>query len=966
MDQFNNPIQGFDGWGVNASYLTPAYMANFRPKYGNDSGRPNPYSESMSMRQSAWRMGPGDHPFGNDVLQDSGYDRYNIASGVSDAAVWGLQNVAIPAAAWTAASSLNRMGTMFGSGRSFGERAGRQMGGSAARAVTGTLGRGMGMLGMGRLAGAGAGAASTIAGGAGWAGAAAGGMFLPLLAAQGVAGIVDSMFADSYVSTRRGMDSMMANTANTSVFGSGASATGGFGMSATRAQKISQSLTEAGGQDLMLDRGDYNEIADNMMRAGIFQEVGDMDTNRIVDGVKKASSVLKLIQRITGDTDIKNGIQTLATLKSGGLDDIQKMGEAVNRLRNASAVSGVSMSQLMDTIGNQGAVMAQQQGISANTGMLASADAFAGFTNARRAGLISGTESAMLGGAEGMTQNLMGGAYQTLNSGISRMIMQGGGKFGNRMGSNIQAWGSGVSGDPLASQGDWFLNQQVYKDKAMNEVGASGIILKSLQGQARSMGLNPRDPQMLASVAPMLGISSEQLRSAGLADRSAQNPMSRLRSAQSRNQSDTANRVTELQNNFQSMYQVPVIGSVQKTINEVGQLGSRIGDAVMNPVTGAMASISDSWASTILGARGIDTLATKSSLVGDGFTTRRMSFVGREKSSNQRIRGMQSSDKFNEIFGKINALMDDPTLGSAARDLQVAIHRGDNEGVDRLIRELDSSGLLSGDASGGFSHEAFSQTFSQDVSRGAISVKSGGILQLGPDRPTLRGRLSMMESLTDSGRKDAITKLIKEGRGREIASNYGLSESALKGLTPEQRKDAILKAATTGSIEYGEIDGDSDEANEREFFSRFQSMGLSRSDIDAYAASKGGVKSLVESDLQQFLPTGWLGDGMKTQQTKDIAKDIAAFGEAKRKSDANRGTDIDWSSMKDVTSGMVGLGQATQGNTRAIEANTEAQVAVLNQNKRGDRTYTTDEFYKSTENTVKKVDSKYVGSIQRR
>ena len=933
MEPFNSPIQGFDGWNVNSSYLTPAYMANFRPKYGDGSYRPNSFTDNTTAMQSLYRMGPGDHAYGRDVLQDAEYDRYNLVTGAGDAAVAGLQHVAIPAAAWYAASKINKMGTLFG-GNSLATRTGAAMGRTTARAATGMLGRGASMIGMGQFASPAA--AGALASGAGALGGVVGGLALPVAAAQAMASVADTMLIDPYVSTRRGMDAMMANTARTSVFGSGASTSGGFGMSATRAQEIAQALTVAGGQDLMLETGSYNEIADNMMRAGIFQEVGDMDANKVVDGVKKATSVLKLIQRITGDPDIKNGIQTLATLKAGGLDDIQQMGVAVNRLRAASASSGISMDQLMNTIGNQGAVMAQQNGISANTGMLASADAFAGFTAARRSGLISGTESAMLGGVEGMTQNLMGGAYQTLNSGISRMIMQGNGAFGGMMTDNISKWGSGFSSDPLRSQGDWIMNQSYYKDKAMNEVGAGNIILQALQGKARSLGLDPNDDEVLASLTPMLGITPEQFRSASIADRSARDPRARMNQTDSLAKSDISNRVTEMQNNFQGLYAVPVIGDAQRGMNEIGRAFNFTGATIMDNVTSATAYLSDKWTETISGAKGLENLSSRTHLVqgGDG-STKQVRFKGMESSTSFRDGRLVDSDKYSELFSKLNALAKDPKLGDSAKELQKAIMDGDIVKVRELAAKLDVKGTLSGDATGGFTHSAFLDTFEQDVKRGAISMEEVRSLRLNNDSgPGLRGELAMSELLTKDKRAAKITKMIGEGKGSQIAAMYGISTEGFESLTEDQRKQKILEGALEGTTHYGEIDLGSDEKNIEEFYDRFQEMGFTKEQIKNYAESKGGIKSIIDTDLQDTFMQGIFSSGDKTTATKDIARDMQSHSDAEARRKQLTTTDIQWDSIKDVTGGVKALGEATQANTRATIENTIA-IASMNSGSKG-------------------------------
>ena len=608
MESFNSPIQGYEGWNVNASYMTPAYMANFRPGYGDNSGRPNAFAEKTRVRDAVWRAGPGEYQRGRNVAQDMASDRNNMVHSVSDAGMSALQMVAIPASTWYIANKFNNI-------TKAGSILGRAGGHVAARTATGVLGAGMRLAGMRGIADSGAArsAAGLLGRGAGALGGLAGSAFFPITAGIKAAEVLDKSIMDPYVSTRRGMDAMMSNTANQFISGEGGAVNGAFGMSAVRAQKISHELTKAGGQDRMLETGEYNEIADNMMRAGMFQEVGDMDTNKIVDGVKKATSVLKLIQRITGDADIKEGIQTLATLKAGGLDDIHQMGLAVNQLRSASASSGVNMNQLLSTIGNQGAMMAQQQGISGNSGMLASIDAFAGFTNARRAGLISGTEASRLGGVEGMTQNMMGGAYAAMNTGYGRMALQGGGDLGDSLVSNISKWSGKFSGNPLAVQGDWIMNGATTKEESLNTVGAKNTILKMLQSTARTMNLDPNDARMLAAISPSLGISEEQLRSVFVADRAMQDPKFNARMVASDHASILSDTVTEMQNHNEGLMMFPILGDMQKSYNETAKGAMYYGSKVTDGVTSITSNISDTWTRAMNDAKGLVSLKDKSS-----------------------------------------------------------------------------------------------------------------------------------------------------------------------------------------------------------------------------------------------------------------------------------------------------------------------------------------------------------------
>lgn len=781
----NMPMQGYGGWGVNAPYMTPSYMANFRPTYAQGD-QSNPYAQRNSVGQSLWTLGPGDIGYGADALGTLGAHRYNIATSPFDAGMQGLQSVAIPLASWYAADRMiGRTGLGAAMGRRMGGGAASAAGWGARRMGMGAIAGGAGRLGLGAMAGG--------------AGALAGGMFLPIMAGQALSTVASSTMIDPYVATRRGMDAMRANTYQTAVTGSGGSASGGFGMSATRAQAISQALTEAGQADFSLTGGDYNQIADNMMRAGIFQEVGDMDTTRIVDGVKKATSVLKMISRITGDNDIQNGIQTLAMLKSGGLDDINQMGQAMQQIRNASAMSGTSVNQILDTVGNQGMVMAQQAGMRGVTGLLASADAYAGFTNARRSGLISGAQMQALGGAEGMTQNLMGGVMQMMQSPLARMTMQGGGQFGGGISNNIARWGQGASMDPLSSQGDWFLNQGAYTDAAMNQNGGAQMTLSMLQSMARSAGLDPSNGRHIAAMAQQAGMSSQQFRSIVEYDRGQGDLGTRMDGGQKRMVGRRADFASEMQQEGLGLIGLGVIGDAQLGWRRFKSGVMEAGAKATSGISETGARISDWWEEMDANAKGtaldyqmrnyvVDESGEGSLFQLQGYA---MMDVGTDIRTGKRVSQLSrtAGDSENPTIAALNR-----AYASASGDdkkkigrIYQAIKDGNHVLAAELYSEVDekSNGALSG-RSDKVDRQLAAQEFEQKIKSKQIRAKKSVV---GMDRmATVGGSLregAFMDAITqgESGSAGYNAKVF----GNKFDAGFNPSQSSVAQVLEQQK-----------------------------------------------------------------------------------------------------------------------------------------------------------------------------------
>lgn len=644
MTAFNQPISTYDNWGIDPSYMTPAYMANFRPSYGNDGDERNPYAMNQSLSESVWMgVGPGSTSFGADPLQYFGAAKHELATSTVDASMKALQSVGIPLATWYLAN--NMIGKT-----GLAKKAGAAMGAGGSRALTGTLGkvlnkvpgvgsiaRGMGAMGMG----------SAMASGAGALGGLAGAMFLPVMAGAAVSSALSPGIIDPYVSTRRGMDSMRANVANQYVHGHGQSTHEGFGMSAVRAAEISGALTIASAEDTAYNIEDYNKFADFGMRSGLFQEMGNLDSKTIVDSVKGLADLVQSITSVTGDPDFQNAIGVVSKLKAGGLDDLTKMSQAVKRLGFASAASGVSVDQIINTVGNQGMIMAQQEGMTGVTGLLASADAYAGFTNARKSGLISGATIGALGDIEGMTQNVMSGALRVMDGAYGRMTMQPGSSMGQGVTESILKWGAEFTEDPILSMGDWNLNQSVYKDKTMREQGSVNIIIKTLQAKARQLNKDPSDVRVLAALAPSEGLSNEEFRSTVVQYKAMTDDRSREQMRGAREAKERQGFAAQLVDDGYSLNGIWGIGTAQRLWVDTGAQMQAGMSNIGNYVAEVGAHLSDEWdrlSPAVLGAdltdqirtrvEGTDGMATEYSLQGGHMRADYRRKLGDEKKMN--------------------------------------------------------------------------------------------------------------------------------------------------------------------------------------------------------------------------------------------------------------------------------------------------------------------------------------------
>lgn len=846
------PIQNYNGWNLNPAYMTPASMAHFRPAY-NGAGDPrNPYARNDSIAQSAWLWGPGNLPSASDPLQEFSAHQYNMSMGVGDGVASGIQKIGIPLASFLAMNHmLGKSGIGAAMGRKMGTGAVAATGGILRRSPLGRLARGHAL--DARMA---AGLMSGATAGAGAIGGFVGGFAIPMLAAEAMAGVADNVI-DPYVSTRRGMDAMMANHANTAVLGTAGNKTGGFGMSATRAFEISQALTEAGQEDFMLRGTNYNEIADQMTRAGMFQEIGDMDADRIVDGVKSATSVLKLMSRITGDPDILNGISTLAKLKAGGLDDIKSMETVMHSIKRSATTAGMSVNQFMDTIGDQGMVMAQQYGIKGVTGILAAGDAMQGFSAARRAGLLSGAQMNSLGGLEGMTQHTMQGMMTAFSHPYARMIMQGGGSMGGSAISNILKWGGSTSGNPIAMQGDWFANKANYMDKAFTENGPDSV-LKMFQGIARMSHLDSKNGLNIAAIAEQFGLGSEQFRSIveyNKAMRATESRMAIGQSHQINNRSDHASQLQ--QENLGFMY-FPLFGVGQEALTKTSSKVRGFGANTMEWLSGGLAAMTDAWDESLLTARGQTKFRNMDYFIGDKKYSLGGSKAFMPGNKNLEYIKDDNRDFREQIMATLHNAALSPVAKKQLEGVLTSLEQGDTEGAMEAYRQADITleGYLTG-AKSDMERTARMYTIEEKfIDNLNVKVKDTGI----GDATSLTNSEALINNALRKGSRQERRESLKA-----LIENKSVSAEDIKAFMMRSIGEDNYKAEPAGRLSSRSYKGVTNrDANTEIILNTAAKYGedatIARSVSDTEktitAATSRGTPAEIESRLYQMIEDG--------------------------------------------------------------------------------------------------------------
>lgn len=642
MDQFQTPITTYDGFGINPAYTTPAYMSNFRPAYSFEQDPYNPYAMeypySAAFAESVLPL-RDTTTFASDPLTHS----YALSKQVDDThwdgLVDGVTKWGTPLAAWWAANkvfnrqvrSANPLAKGFYGAteymrQGFFQAKGHTAGMAAARAAMATkakqslgarIGAGFGknvfrgaggLINMGAK-GLGFAGSGAIAGGMGAVGAAigsaVGGIAVPLLAAQAAATAANRYVADPYISLRRNEDAMLSNTANTFVGGGAGAVGGGYGISAVHAAKLAEAFTQSGTDDLAFKREDMGIMADYAMQQGLMNDIGNMNVDDMKKRVANMADTVKLIMAVANTDSVKTAIEYMGRLKAAGITDPAAARRTMQSIGVSSAMSGVAVEQLMNTVGNQGQLMFQSQGLLPVLGQKAAIGTHAGFANAYKAGIISTENLAMLGGVEGATQNSMQAFLKLTGSQANMMGLHAGMPMGANLVETMSKFGNQFAQDPFAMMGDMIVNGKARLSEQLASTGKIDAEVKAVKQMMSQFGNyfldekgNIKDPQRsLPIVMKSMGLGDEEIRATLENWKAVQDPTYQERAREAAQAGATRTMMQQLnQNGMTGMFtNMPVVGTLIADTRELGRSMDRGANSMMAGITGFKANFQDSW-----------------------------------------------------------------------------------------------------------------------------------------------------------------------------------------------------------------------------------------------------------------------------------------------------------------------------------------------------------------------------------
>lgn len=466
--EFQAPMSTYEGYGIDPSLMTPAYMANFRPAY-------------KSATQEY-----------DNTIRDA-------VSAPIDGMMWGAQNFGIPLATWLLASKvLGKAGTSLGTGigGAMGGGMGRLIGAGATK-VAGPMG-GAATAPVGRL----------LASGMGKVGGLLGGFMVPLAAASAASNMLERGTVDNYMAVKYGGAALQDNLRNVYT---GEGVGGMLGTSAEKAVDIAREVNKLGVEEYRYDGRDIQEIMDLSIQSGALNDYTMLDKDQLVGAIKDTVDTIKVIQDISGDKDFQKAVDYMAKLKRAGISGPNATAQAVREISNYATIAGVSTDQLMNSAGAQGMMIFQQAGMSPMEGMRTAMKSYAGFSNAFRTGLITNPELAALGGIDGATQLVTQGAMNAATDHWSVLMGMTGAEDINDAISRYNK-----RGNPMDSHGDMYINRSIYSQRFMDGETAGTTVLKRLAAAVKTTYGQDEEISMerIGNIARMLNVDPQVVRAA--------------------------------------------------------------------------------------------------------------------------------------------------------------------------------------------------------------------------------------------------------------------------------------------------------------------------------------------------------------------------------------------------------------------------------------------------------------------
>lgn len=209
--------------------------------------------------------------------------------------------------------------------------------------------------------------------------------------------------AAPFVNRVRDTRAMQNATMSRIVGGPQMNAITGMGFNAAAAHDIGRGMRISAAEDVLFKQGDYQKLMQLGIEAGMFDY--SSTSAQYKDTLRKLRNSMTTFMEVVGSTDFKDIMQDMKRLQTMGASASQFMGIA--RAENMFArMAGMNHADMVNTYGQQGALIYAQAGLNNYQGSLQAMSNAAAVSMAQRMGILRPSEVARFGGISGMAQTI--------------------------------------------------------------------------------------------------------------------------------------------------------------------------------------------------------------------------------------------------------------------------------------------------------------------------------------------------------------------------------------------------------------------------------------------------------------------------------------------------------------------------------------------------------------------------------
>lgn len=216
-------------------------------------------------------------------------------------------------------------------------------------------------------------------------------------------GMIMPDMAAPFVNRVRDTRAMQNATMSRIVGGPQMNAVTGMGFNAAAAHDIGRGMRVSAAEDVLFKQGDYQKLMQLGIEAGMFDYAST--SAQYKDTLKKLRNSMTTFMEVVGSTDFKDIMHDMKRLQTMGASASQFMGIA--RAENMFArMAGMNHADMVNTYGQQGALIYAQAGLNNYQGSLQAMSNAASVSMAQRMGILRPSEVARFGGVSGMAQTI--------------------------------------------------------------------------------------------------------------------------------------------------------------------------------------------------------------------------------------------------------------------------------------------------------------------------------------------------------------------------------------------------------------------------------------------------------------------------------------------------------------------------------------------------------------------------------